>query len=288
MQRQKRTVGEDVIFWNILCFSSVYKLCPEAGRVVFRYWTTCLTKDHKLLCVFTRRLGVKSLSSAAKITTFSVLQQERAWRTSPGVELSQNALVGTDCLTCDVFSFLADWSLFNMKLKKKDLIVFGSWISLVAISQPIRADSPRPPVTWTCDPWTCQLWGTHWSTPARRGSTWLEDLSTESAEVTADGQGNPHSVKVCGSSVSCSLSLNSKAMQRVSRIIVVSDSTVSLSPAHRKELCFPQAQCQDKPSSTLLSVNLWVLCQTWSLWLLELQWWAHKVPHNVKLFYLVF
>lgn len=128
MQRQKeRTVGEDAIFWNILCFSSAYKLCTEAGRVVFRSWTACLTTDHKLLCVFTRRLGVKSPSSAAKITTFSVLQQERAWRTSPGVELSQNALVRADCLTCDVFSFLADWSLFNVKLKKKDLIVFGSW-----------------------------------------------------------------------------------------------------------------------------------------------------------------
>lgn len=58
--------------------------------------------DHELLCVFTRRLGANSLSSAAKITTFLVLQQELAWRTSPGVELNQSALVSIECLTCDV------------------------------------------------------------------------------------------------------------------------------------------------------------------------------------------
>lgn len=128
---------------------------------------------------------------------------------------------------------------------EEDLIVLGSLISLVAISQPIHADSLRPPVMWTCDPWTCQLWGTHWSTPARMGSTWLEDLSTESAKVTVDGQGNPHSVKVCGSSMSWSLSLNSKSIQIVTRILVVSESTVSLSLPHRKELCFSQTHYQD-------------------------------------------
>lgn len=134
---------------------------------------------------------------------------------------------------------ISSWLIKFIQCKyEEDLIVLGSLISLVAISQPIRADSLRPPVTWMCDPWTCQLWGTHSSTPARMGSTWLEDLNTESAEVTVDGQGNPHSVKVCGSSMSCSLSLNLKSVQIVTRIIAVSESTVSLSPPHRKELCF--------------------------------------------------
>lgn len=209
-----------------------------------------------------------------------------------------------------------------------------SLISLVTISQPIRADSLRRPVTWTCDPWTCQLWATRWSTPARKGSTWPEDLSTESAEVTVAGQGNPHSVKVCGSSISCSLSRNLKSIQTATRIIVVSESTVNLSPPHRTELCFSWTQCQVKLSSNL---SVWIyefsispevrqgitadpswsemasllnlVCilteSPWHCWSTSarksvvqslavlsfasgLICWAHKVPHNVKLFYFLF
>lgn len=85
----------------------------------------CDDRSWASFCVFTRRLGVKLLSSVAKITTFLVLQQEHAWRTWPGVELNQSASVRTDYLACDVSWFLADLSLFNMNLK--DTNCFGAW-----------------------------------------------------------------------------------------------------------------------------------------------------------------
>lgn len=118
---------------------------------------------------------------------------------------TQPECIGKNSL-CRMWCFLiSSWLIrFVQHEFEEDLMGLGSF------SQPIHADSLRLRLTWTCDPWTCQLWGTHWSTPARMGFTWLEDLSTESAEVTVDGQESRHSVKVYGSSMSCSLSLSPK------------------------------------------------------------------------------
>lgn len=44
-------------------------------------------------------------------------------------------------------------------------------------------------------------------------------------------------------------SLNLKSTQILTNIIDVSESTVCVSPPHRKELCFSQMPCQDKLSS---------------------------------------
>lgn len=72
---------------------------------------SCVSDDGSVY--FTHRLGVRSLSSAAKITTFLVPQQERAWRTSPGVELNQSASVRTDCLLHDAaFNSIVQFSFF--------------------------------------------------------------------------------------------------------------------------------------------------------------------------------
>lgn len=115
------------------------------------------------------------------------------------------------------------------------LVFLVCYVSLVVISQPIHADSLRPPAMWTCDQWTCQVWDTRWSTPARMGSIWPEDPNTGSAEVTDDGQENLLSVKVCGNSMSCSVNINFTSIQIITRIIMKFNQQ-SVSHHHRKNV----------------------------------------------------
>lgn len=67
---------------------------------------------------------------------------------------------------------------------------------LFPVTQPIHADSRRPPVMLMFDPWSCPPWDTRWSTPVRMVSIWPGDQSTEPAKVMGDGRVNLRSVKV--------------------------------------------------------------------------------------------
>lgn len=69
-------------------------------------------------------------------------------------------------------------------------------VFILLSTQPIHADSQRPPVMWMFDPWTCPPWATRWSTPVRTASIWPVDQSTEPAKVMGDGRANLRSVKV--------------------------------------------------------------------------------------------
>lgn len=170
--------------------------------------------DHKCCCVFYLQVGSKISFKCRKNyhilgSTTRTCLENLTWSGTQPECIGENQQSHMWCFL--IYSSVIVWCLFIMNFKNEDvicLVFLVCFVSLVVISQPIHADSLRPPAMWTCDQWTCQVWDTRWSTPARMGSIWPEDPNTGSAEVTDDGQENLLSVKVCGNSMSCSVNIN--------------------------------------------------------------------------------